>query len=183
MKIVRERALPGLFLVLGLATSACGGSTTSGVDQSKELQDTTQAERFDICTANVNASYDAVSEQQYCKALALSGLDDDDDASELRADCQRLYDACLKTASKTLADNRKRQLDNCEASADDSAPGCAGVTVGQLETCFSDRIDQLLDRIAAAPECGELTSRDEVEYADGDVASCELIEDRCDDDD
>ena len=179
MNISRAARASSLCLVFGVV--ACG-SRSSGVDTTKDVADTTQAERADICAASVNANHDTLTERQYCKALALSGLDDDDDQNELRADCRRLYDACMVSASELLADSRERQLENCESGRLDSDLACNGVTVGELETCFSDRLDLLLQRVDEAPDCGELTTRDEVEYEDGGVASCERLEDRCDDD-
>lgn len=137
----------GAALLAGGVGAGCGGDDddssgefSTGINPSTLLSDVTAEQKAAACE-KVSTTFEAnFSEEKVvrtiCTILGAIGAD-------TKADCETQRDACIDQAANGTGEAAGAADDidpDCDGSADLSQ--CDG-TVGELETCFNDRLDQI----------------------------------------
>jgi hypothetical protein len=171
-------ALVSAVLAVGCIFS---GRVSSGVDPSLALPQTSPDDRVALCQADVKYRYVVSSGNLRCKAVAAdnaTGATDDD----LRFSCNSLTHACLDEG--VPGKNQDDELEECKTDPGNAdLYDCAEVTVGDLERCESDRLDQYSMAVNELPDCDELSARElsefRAKFAPSAIPSCKPLYDAC----
>jgi hypothetical protein len=186
------RTFERLFLIIGTAVggaslaAGCGGgddsdsgNVTTGLAQSTELSDVSTADAAKACN-RLQAGFDArFSRDKLVKTICtLVGAA----AADTPSECESLRDSCIdqsnQQGSETMMDLGLEDVSlECDGSTDLSQ--CTG-TVGQLETCFNDTLDQF-DALLGDVSCADAASvgTEDLDSFGGDAgppASCEAVD-------
>jgi hypothetical protein len=140
--LITSAALAGASLAAGCGGgSDSDGEVTTGLAQSKLLSDVSEDEAAQACE-RLQAGVDSrltrdVFVNAVCTLVSAA-------AAQTPAECKTMRDDCITQANQqgsevaTAVDEQDVDLE-CDGDADLTA--CTG-TVGQLETCFNDTLDQ-----------------------------------------
>jgi len=166
--------------------SGCGGSRIeSGVDKEQTGDELDAAEIEDICDATVAYANETYTVEDRCAfrgveaALELytETLGNAPD-SELMSECEHAYDAC----ADRFDPNGGRDCNNAPEELKD----CTS-TVDEIETCYADTLDAVLEEIRKLPTCAEITGKELNDFLDRDtdltpeVESCNTVAQSCED--
>jgi hypothetical protein len=186
------RTFERLFLITGAAlagaslAAGCGGGdsdsdseVTTGLAQSKLLSDVSESEAAQACE-RLQAGIDSrLTREVFVKAVCtlVSAA-----SASTPAECESLRDDCIGQADQQgseVAQAVDEQGVDLECSGDADLTACTG-TVGQLETCFNDTLDQfdaLLHAITCA-DAGTVAAEDVDGFGDDmePPASCDAVD-------
>jgi len=155
-----KRIATALAVAAALAACGDGGSSGSGVDGDKTLDQLSDDEAVDLCEWSSTLISDEELTRFGCYFAALL-------VSESRDQCEDLAQQCIDDAEPD---------EGIECVADGDLPECASqVTVAEIEDCTADTIDQVED-IAGDISCD--TDPQDIFTID-QPPSCIEIEDKC----
>jgi hypothetical protein len=187
------RTFERLFLITGTALGAaslaagCGGGddsgsgdVTTGLAQSTPLSDVSAADAEKACN-RLQAGFDARFSgdkltRTICTIVGAAAADTPSECESLRDSC---IDAANEQGSETMMDIGVGELDlECDSSSS-NLNQCTG-TVGQLEACFNDTLDQF-DALLGDISCADAASvgMEDIDSLGGDAgppASCEAVD-------
>lgn len=170
----------GVALALSVGVVACGRPIDSGIDDNKPASELTEAEATQLCREVESAFADVVSPNERkeltCRfrglATAAVRVALQESEAIVRQACRETYQTCLEE-TEPPEDSPIVQVD-CEAAM---VPQCS-VTVGQIENCGNDVIDELNDFISKVPTCdnADLTRTTEDPAGPRTPSSCGALE-------
>lgn len=145
------------------ATGGRAGFDT-GVDGSKRPADLTPDEIARICEATQDYVYDAISDEDMCRALAASvGFQTDDPV----AACEASYVACM-------AARGQEESVTCVVDED------CDITVAEYEACVEELVTKAEPAVAGFPACDEVTPFTMLRLvALANMPACDLVSERC----
>jgi hypothetical protein len=169
---------------MSLAAGCGGGSdsdgeVTTGLAQGKLLSEVSDDEAAQACE-RLKAGFDArLSPKVLVRAICTFGAAA---AADTPDECESLRDECIEQANQQGSETMMNlgvediQLE-CDGDADLAA--CSG-TVGQLETCFNDTLDQF-DDVLSGITCADAATIDDEDvdgFGDGIASppSCEPVD-------
>ncbi|HSC88113.1 MAG TPA: hypothetical protein VLC09_12610 [Polyangiaceae bacterium] len=152
---------------------------TSGIDPNLPLDQLSEDQLVTICRTRVNYEYLVTSGNLRCKAVALELAEGDTD-EELQKSC---HDAAVECEDEGIpGTDEATALEAC----DEPPPlpvDCPAATVGALEECSSDQLDQYSVAVNDAPSCEKLTAEalDELAAATAfeAIPSCQALIELC----
>jgi len=178
-----------LVLSVGALTNCGGGSSSgvnSGVDPAKPADDITDDEAERICEAMADYAASQLNEKEvtcksegltYAVAAAIGGRNE----ADMQAACQDAYDGCMEDAPEPDGTD-------CSDATGDAAMCDDSVTVGDVETCATDKVDAYAEVVDQIPSCSEITMDKLEEIGDQlgqggagpeQPASCDDVVDAC----
>lgn len=160
-----------------LAGCGGGGPINSGVDSSKPASELSDDEIEQVCEATVDYIEQQDLHDASCRgqglaaaigAVIVGGGDD-----EMQDACEVAYDACIDAGPEEADCNPDSvAVDDCDS------------TVGEIETCMADSIDEYATTADQIPSCSELTvdsleDLDDMAEPPEEPESCESLDDTC----
>ncbi len=173
-----------LGLSMACAAAGCSGgdggeneSFSSGVTPSKQGEDVTQNEAEQFCMAlDDYRTAQTPSRQTQCRAEGFAAAN----LYRLLAPSDKeLRDACSEAEQSCLEEPNDPDDVDCDVA---DAPAACTSTIGQIEACVTDKVNQNKARLESLPACSSLTREGIAEIADNPPelpASCETVRTNC----
>lgn len=154
-----------------------GGSLSSGINSSKQLDELTEAEELKMCEEYASEVNSLFTKEKICKLIAVELGKSMGNNTQM---CESTYDSCMSDQMQEvfnqLLDDLKIDCsaDDYDDGYDDGEEAECNATVGEAEKCANDLIaaaKAALNEIS----CDNLTSFEEPE----EPASCEIVDQKC----
>lgn len=148
----------------GGGEGSTGDGFDTGVDGSKRPSDLSPEEIEQICDATQDYVYDAVSDEEICRALAAGvGFQTEDPV----AACEASYAACM-------AAQAAEESSACVVDED------CDITVAEYEACVDELVTKAEPALSGFPPCDDVTPLTLLRLAAlADMPACDVVSERC----